>query len=130
MLPEEPNEAAILKGYRFGVWAQEPRQAQLALNASYYTVTEMTLDMVAGMRAGKLVVILLDPVREGAPPDPDSDDEERPVSKTNLSQNVMGLKADLMIALTRVKMPLQQASALKVGDLIDLNLSSMARLVH
>ena len=87
----------------------------------------MTLDMAAGMRAGKLVVILPDPVREVAPPDPDSDDEERPVSKTNLSQNVMGLKADLMIALTRVKMPLQQASALKVGDLIDLNMSSMAQ---
>ncbi|MDC0136208.1 FliM/FliN family flagellar motor switch protein [Sulfitobacter sp.] len=127
LLPEEPTEAAILKGYRFGVWAQEPRQAQLALDASDYTVIEMTLDMAAGTRAGNLVVILPDPVREVAPPDPDSDDEERPVSKINLSQNVMGLKADLMIALTRVKMQLQQASALKVGGLIDLNLSSMAQ---
>lgn len=39
----------------------------------------------------------------------------------------MGLKADLMIALTRVKIPLQKANDFKVGDMIDLNLSSMAQ---
>lgn len=127
LLPEDAAEAAILKGYRFGVWAQEPRQAQLALDASDYTVIEMTLDMAAGTRAGKLVVILPDPVRKVASQVPDSDEEEQPVSTANLSRNVMGLKADLMIALTRVKMPLQQASALKAGDLVDLNLSSMAQ---
>ncbi|WP_298862354.1 FliM/FliN family flagellar motor switch protein [uncultured Sulfitobacter sp.] len=127
LLPDDAEEAAILKGYRFGVWAQEPRQAQLALDASDYTVIEMMLDMAAGTRAGKLVIILPEPARVAAVPDPDSVEAEQPISRNNLSENVMGLKADLMIALTRVKMPLQKASALKTGDLVDLNLSSMAQ---
>lgn len=127
LLPEDPEEAALLKGYRFGVWAQEPRQAQLALDASDYTVIEMTLDMAAGTRAGKLVVILPELAAVEVAPDLETGEAAVPVPKKNLAQNVLGLNAELMIALTRVTMPLQKATDLKVGDVVDLGLSSMAQ---
>lgn len=128
LLPEEKNECELLQGYRFGIFAQEPRHAQLALDASSYQVIEMTLDMAAGTRTGKLLLILPEPAREK--PEPEAEDESPasvPVQGNNLAENVMGLKADLTIALTRLKMPLKQVSALKVGEVVNLNLSSMAQ---
>lgn len=126
MLPDTPEECALLQGFRFGVWAQEPRQAQLALDASDYSLIEMTLDMAAGTRAGKLVLVLPEPKIRGALHDEVQGSAAVAKSSANLAENVMGLNADLVIALTRLKMPLQQVSGFNVGDLIDLNLSSMA----
>lgn len=127
MLPDTPEECALLQGFRFGVWAREPRQAQLGLDASDYALIEMTLDMAAGTRAGKLVLLLPLPQRVVTPVEDGKNPVEDAVSTANLAKNVMGLHADLRIALTRIKMPLQEVSALKVGDMMDLNLSSMAQ---
>ncbi len=127
LLPDTPEECALLQGFRFGVWAQEPRQAQLALDASDYALIEMTLDMAAGTRAGKLVLLLPEPKRSAAPIDEAQGSAAVAMPSANLAENVMGLTADLVIALTRMKMPLQQVTKFKVGDMIDLNLSSMAQ---
>ena len=125
MLPDTPEECALLQGYRFGVWAREPRQAQLALDASDYALIEMTLDMAAGTRAGKLVLLVPEPKHIPLPIDNGEDAVADAISTANLAENVLGLTADLMIALTRVKMPLHKVSDFKVGDMIDLDLSSM-----
>ena len=127
MLPDTPEECALLDGYRFGVWARAPRQAQLALDASDYALIEMTLDMAAGTRAGKLRLLLPEPKRMATVVEEGEDSVAEAISNANLAENVMGLTADLTIALTRLKMPLQKASDLKVGDMLDLNLSSMAQ---
>lgn len=126
LLPDTPDECALLNGYRFGVWAREPRQAQLALDASEYVLVEMTLDMAAGTRAGKLMLLLPQSKRVVAPVEQGGDTVAKAISTANLAENVLGLTADLMIGLTRIKMPLQKVSGLKVGDMLDLNLSSMA----
>lgn len=127
MLPDTPEDGALLQGYRFGVWAREPRQAQLALDASDYAVIEMTLDMAAGTRAGKLVLLLPEPKRVAAVVETGDDSVAEAISNATLAENVMGLTADLMIGLTRLKMPLQKVSDFKVGDVIDLNLASLAQ---
>jgi flagellar motor switch/type III secretory pathway protein FliN len=126
LLPDTPDECALLNGYRFGVWAREPRQAQLALDASEYVLVEMTLDMAAGTRAGKLMLLLPQSKRVVVPVEQGGDTVAKAISTANLAENVLGLTADLMIGLTRIKMPLQEVSGLKVGDMLDLNLSSMA----
>ncbi|MEQ6204308.1 FliM/FliN family flagellar motor C-terminal domain-containing protein [Sulfitobacter sp. HNIBRBA2951] len=127
-LPEDENARELLTGYRFGVWANEPRHVLLGLQAPRYEAIEMTLDMAAGARSGKLLLLLPEPVRiaeteEGA----DGSEDAAPAPKPTLDKHVMELKAELSIALTRLRLPLQQVTALKVGDVVDLNLSSMAQ---
>lgn len=127
LLPEDPQDRALLQGYRFGVWAEEPRKAQLALEASDYEMVEVTLDLAAGVRAGRIMLVLPHPVRAVPPPAQDDDAEPLQALGGTLAHNVMGLQAELMVALTRIRMPLQRVSALKPGDLLDLNLTTMAQ---
>lgn len=129
LLPDEEEDRTLMQGYRFGVWAREPRQAQLALDAAGYELIEMTLDMAAGARSGKLSLILPEPVRIAAPAPQDGAEDTGTAMPAGpkLEQNILGLNAELTIALTRLKMPLQKMGALRPGDIVDLNLSSMAQ---
>ncbi|MCX7565131.1 FliM/FliN family flagellar motor C-terminal domain-containing protein [Sulfitobacter sp. F26169L] len=126
-LPEEESDRDLLQGYRFGVWAKQPRQAQLALDAQAYELVEMTLDLAAGARVGKLSLILPEAARVIPPTDVESDAPVVAEQGRNLEKNVLGLKAELTIALTRLKMPIQKIVGFKAGDLLDLQLSSMAQ---
>ncbi|MEH6646839.1 FliM/FliN family flagellar motor C-terminal domain-containing protein [Sulfitobacter sp.] len=126
LMPEEEADATLLKGYRFGVWAQSPRQAKLALDANDYQVIEMTLDMAAGARVGKLTLILPQPRHIASEKEETGEVTSPAAPMLTLGQNVLGLHAELTIALTRFKMPLQQVRALKAGEVLDLNLSTMA----
>lgn len=126
-LPDDEAERRMLSGYRFGVWAQGARQAKLALEANDYQVIEMTLDMAGGARVGKLVLILPEPLRQPVEVEDTQEPAAAPAPQVTLGQNVLGLQADLTVALTRIKLPLQQISVLKVGDVLDLNLSTMAQ---
>lgn len=126
-LPEEEQDRALLKGYRFGVWAKEPRQAQLVLEAIDFEAVEITFDMAAGASTGKLTLILPHPQRAVPKADEANRQPDAQVSGANLAGTVLGLHAELTIALTRLKMPLQRLTALKAGDLLDLDLSSMAQ---
>lgn len=128
LLPEDQRERDLLHGYRFGVWAKAPRQVLLALEAASYEAIEMTLDLAAGTRAGKLVLLLPEPLRiEQASPEAGEEAPPRPADVTTLDKHVMEVRAELTIALTRLKLPLQEVTKLQVGDLMDLNISSMAQ---
>jgi flagellar motor switch/type III secretory pathway protein FliN len=128
-LPEEQGDRDLLQGYRFGVWAKGARQAQLALDAPGYEVVEMVIDMAAGTRAGTLSLILPKPQKAQSPsPDPDADMEDAVhVPSNTLADQVLDLTAELTVALTRLRMPLQNLSAIKPGDVLDLEISSMAQ---
>ena len=127
-LPEDEADRTLIAGYRFGVWAQEARQAQLALEASAYEVVEMTLDLAGGARTGKLTLIMPEPEPVVEPVTEEGIDlQDKAVKTGGLANIALGLHAELGIALTRVKLSLQQASALKPGDLLDLNVSTMAQ---
>ncbi len=126
-LAEEAADKSLLEGYRFGVWAKEARQAQMALDQSDYELIEVTLDLAGGASAGKLHLIL--PQRREAPVEETVDENAGAVSQptATLSDTVFGLQAEMMIALTRVSMPLSAVSDFKVGDLLDINVNSMAQ---
>lgn len=128
LLPEEEADRDLLTGYRFGVWVNEARQVLLALQAARYEAIEMTFDLAAGTRGGKLVLLLPEPVRGVDPKEGDDAAQEPvPVAAQKLDKHVMELHAELTIALTRLRLPINQVTAMKVGDVIDLNLSSMAQ---
>lgn len=127
LLPEEQADRELLQGYRFGVWAADPRVALLALEAPAFEVIEMTLDLAAGARVGKLTLVIPVPVRVAAQEERAQTDSDGPPHSKSLADNVLGLHAELTIALTRLRLPLQQITALKPGNLLDINLSSMAQ---
>ena len=127
-MPEDEAARDLLTGYRFGVWANAPRHLLLALQAPQYEAIEMTLDLAGGARAGKLLLLLPEPVRVVQPEgDEEGGEDIAPAPAPTLDNHVMALNAELSIALTRLRLPLQQVSGLKVGDVVDLNLSSMAQ---
>ncbi|MEH6739846.1 MAG: FliM/FliN family flagellar motor C-terminal domain-containing protein, partial [Sulfitobacter sp.] len=126
-LPEEEADRDLLNGYRFGVWAQDTQQAKLAMDASTYNVVEMTVDLAAGARAGKIMLVMPEPARIAPVSDQDDEEQSQPAQGEKLTHNVMQLHAELTIALSRLKMPIQKVSELKVGDVLNLQVSSMAQ---
>jgi flagellar motor switch protein FliM len=126
-LPEEEADRDLLNGYRFGVWAQETQQAKLAMDAPTYNVVEMTVDLAAGARAGKIMLVLPEPARIAPLSDDGDGEQSQPVQGEKLTHNVMQLHAVLTIALSRIKMPIQKVSKLKVGDVLNLQVSSMSQ---
>lgn len=127
LLPEDQADRELLQGYRFGVWAADPRVALLALEAPAFEVIEMTLDLAAGARVGKLTLVIPVPVRVATQEERAQTNRDGPPHSKSLADNVLGLHAELTIALTRLRLPLQQITALTPGDLLDINLSSMTQ---
>lgn len=128
-LPEEAGDRRVLQGYRFGVRAQTPRAALLALDKLEYEAVCVTFDLAGGARNGTLTLILPKPVAAAAP-EPDtrhSDNPPCPAGGRTLSKTVMELHADLTVALTRLRLPLQAVSGMKAGDVLDLKISSLAQ---
>ncbi len=126
-MPEEAADRELLRGYRFGVRAQEPRVALLALDRLDYEVVCMTLDLAGGVRSGTLTLILPQPVAPATPQSEEEHGEASPGRPQTLSKTVLQLNAQLTVALTRLSLPLQTVSDFKPGDLVDLNMSSLAQ---
>jgi flagellar motor switch protein FliM len=126
-LAEEAADQILLEGYRFGVWAREARQNQMALDQHQYEMIEVTLDLAGGASVGKLHLILPHP--PATPVEETQDDSAGAMTKSSatLSDTVFGLQAEMMIALTRVRMPLQKVSDFKVGGLLDISVNSLAQ---
>ncbi len=121
-LPETEVERAVLAGYRFGAKAQDVRLLMLALDAQSYHVIRLTLDMAKGTRQGELVFCL--PVRPQAvdgPGDDAPDDEDAPPAPAKtLADAVMAVKSDLLVSVAQITLPISQAGALRVGDVLEL----------
>lgn len=128
-MPEESADRELLHGYRFGVRAQEPRVALLALDKLDYEVVCMTLDLAGGVRSGTLTLILPRPVIPAVsePQTAENDGETSPRQPQTLSKTVLLLKTELTVALARLSLPLQTVSDFKAGDVVDLNMSSLAQ---
>ena len=64
-LPDAAADRLLLEGYHFGAGVSDSRLMLMALEATNYTVIEMTVDMAVGTREGKLILIMpAEPVRQ------------------------------------------------------------------
>ena len=121
-LPETEEEQRMLTGFRFGAKAQDVRLLMLALDAHEFHILRFTLDLCKGARQGEMLFCLPVP----APPpkveqtDPDGEDGAVSGTRKTLCENVLGLKADLIVSLTQIKMSIRAAGALQVGQVLDL----------
>jgi flagellar motor switch protein FliM len=125
-LPESEEERCLLTGFKFGAKAQDVRLLMLALDADEFHILRFTLDLAKGARQGELLFCLPVP-----PPPPkvavhDPDDRENGTSGAGktLCENVLTLKADLVVSLTQIQLSIRAAGALRVGQVLDLGMVS------
>lgn len=102
-----------LTGYRFGAMIEDARSAGLLLDAAAYRAFRAEIDLALGRRRGTLTLFL--PERRPKPGAGEADSGPGP-HEEQLSR----VPARLDAILTRVKLPLRRAEALKPGDLLPL----------
>lgn len=113
---EDEADKTLLRGYTFGVRAEEPRLVAMALEQPEYRVIRLTLDQARGARQGDLVLFI--------PPVPgpdgggleDTDDVPTESGSHTLTDVVMHLEAELMVQLCHVRMNLSDLTRLSAGD--------------
>ncbi len=135
-LPEEEAQRDLIAGYRFGAYCEEPRLLMMALEEPEYELFHLTVDMAGGQRQG-LMTLCFPTTRVEAlsvqedQTSPDAPDSGRPgrggiqIPQTSLMERtVMALNVDLNIALARIRMTVSTLQALKVDDVLDLDVNS------
>ncbi|MGR3495674.1 FliM/FliN family flagellar motor switch protein [Citreimonas sp.] len=105
-------------GYRFGAMLEDPRSASLLLDAAEYRTFHAEIDLALGRRSGMISLFL--PDRTIAAPDKDDASGAEPHREAMLN-----VPARLDCILSRVRMPLAKAEALKAGDVIPLHASAL-----
>ncbi|MEN9060320.1 FliM/FliN family flagellar motor C-terminal domain-containing protein [Ponticoccus litoralis] len=112
-----------LQGYRFGAMVEDARTASLLLDGAAYRVFTAEVDLALGRRRGVLKLILPErkPRRGADAPPP----EDLPGPHEALLSRV---PAKLDAVLTRVRLPLNRARALKPGDLLPLASDALGRV--
>jgi len=124
-LPETPEDRQWLEGYSFGTRSEDPRLVLMALEAAEYRIMHVTVDIAGGVRQGQMTLCLPLPDATGSPAAQGAEDGAGDTpAPTLLMDNVLGLNADLNIALARLKLPLRALGALKAGDMLPLPGSS------
>ncbi|MFT7136412.1 MAG: flagellar motor switch protein FliM [Akkermansiaceae bacterium] len=121
-LPETEDERRLMTGFKFGAKAQDIRLLMLALEDKEYQILRLTLDLAQGTRQGELLFCLPVPKPPPKIEDPHSEDDEDAAdegSKT-LCENVLSLKANLIVSLTQLQLPIRAAGALQVGQVLEL----------
>jgi flagellar motor switch protein FliM len=121
-LPQIEEERQLMAGFKFGAKAQNLRLLMLALEDDAYHILRLTLDLAQGARQGELLLCLPVPKPPPKIADPDMAEEDEAVdegSKT-LCENVLSLKANLIVSLTQLQLPIRVAGALQVGQVLEL----------
>lgn len=116
---DEADDAALLRGVRFGAKSDDARTLAMALDAQDYTLIRLTVDMARGERQGEIVLILPQPdirLLEAGEDNKPAKDGDAPT----MTDTVMGLNADLNMIVCRLHLPLNALQALTVGDELPL----------
>lgn len=116
-MPDTDEDRQFLSGLRFGAHLAEKRLLSMALDAPEYRRFGLTLDIAAGIRQGRMELIL-----------PISDDQQtvQPSAEGNevvpatLEASVLPLPAQLQIALCRMRFTFAEIAAMKPGDELSL----------
>ncbi|MBT25178.1 FliM/FliN family flagellar motor switch protein [Thalassobius sp. S69A] len=117
------ENAAPLAGYHFGAWLRDLRRLQAQLPDGEYTLFHAQALIGAGEgREGRLILAL--PVVAPAP-QPETPGEP---ASASIREEVLDAPARLETVLHSAQMSLEQASALKPGDVLRLPLESLQEI--
>lgn len=114
-LAQVPADRDCLLGFRFGARAEDRRSLLLGLQADRYRGFDLSLDIGAGLRKGRLVLVLPDlpTLRE-----PVSDRPEQ--TDGSLGAMLMQVPAELNVVLSRMRLSLSELAAMQPGDRLTL----------
>ncbi|MFZ5961813.1 FliM/FliN family flagellar motor C-terminal domain-containing protein [Thalassococcus sp. BH17M4-6] len=104
-----------LSGFRFGALVEDARTAGLMLEAAEYRAFRVSADLANGRRHGVLQIIL--PERAATPTVAEEDATDTPGKHAD---RLMLVPAQVEAVLCRLRLPLNQISGLKPGDLVPL----------
>lgn len=133
-LPEAPEERAALSGFHVRSHVEDARLLQMALDDHEYRVIHLTVDMAGGARQGKLTLVMPLGATSELEAGPGrgqghagtagrrkaEDDAPASPPRNKMSDTVMALDVNLVVALAQLKLPLNVLSGLRVGDTLDL----------
>lgn len=111
---EGQSDQVIFSGYRYGAQIENVRSLVLGLEAEDYRLITLTLDLAVGAMQGVINLILPEPTAEqlglgGGATGP------------SLAHSMGAMRAELSAVLCKVRVPLNELSSLKVGELLSLD---------
>ncbi|MBP0484620.1 FliM/FliN family flagellar motor switch protein [Sagittula sp. M10.9X] len=113
----------MLEGYRFGAMLEDARSASLLLDAASYRVFRADVDLALGRRKGRLSFILPEKKPNRGPSVASGEGAPGPHAE------VLGrVSARLDAVLSRIRLPLSKAQALKPGDTLRLSADALDRV--
>jgi flagellar motor switch/type III secretory pathway protein FliN len=110
---EGQSDQAIFSGYRFGAQVEDVRSLALGLEAEDYRVLSMTVDLAIGAMQGELNLILPEPTPEEL--------GHGGASGPSLGRNMGAMRAELSAVLCKMRVPANEFTGLKVGDVLPLD---------
>lgn len=121
-LLETDAERCVFEGFRFGANVEDVRTLGLTLEAQDYHVFKVSTDISGGIRQAEMVFCMpVPPVRQHRLSDPADHTDTHPT----LNRLVMAAATELTAVLCKLRMPLSQAQAFRVGDVIPVARSSL-----
>ncbi|OIQ31909.1 MAG: hypothetical protein BM559_12065 [Roseobacter sp. MedPE-SWchi] len=108
------KDQMIFSGYRYGAQVENVRSLILGLEAEDYRLISLTVDLAVGAMQGELKLIL---------PEPSLEELGLSGAKTgpSLAGGMGAMRAELSAILCKVRVPLNEFSALKVGEVLPLD---------
>ena len=108
------KDQLIFSGYRYGAQIEDVRSLILGMEAEDYRLITLTVDLAVGAMQGELKLILPEPTPEelglsGAKTGP------------SLAGGMGAMRAELSAILCKVRVPLNEFAALRVGEVLPLD---------
>ncbi|MEL0436509.1 FliM/FliN family flagellar motor switch protein [Phycobacter sp. K97] len=113
LMLEGQSDQLIFSGYRFGAQVEDVRSLALGLEADDYRVLSLTVDLAIGAMQGELTLILPEPTPEEL--------GHGGATGPSLGRNMGAMRAELSAVLCKMRVPLNEFSGLKVGDVLPLD---------
>lgn len=113
-LLEGQTDQMIFSGYRFGAQIEDVRSLVLGLEAEDYRLITLNVDLAVGAMQGVMNLILPEPTAEEL-------GKGKGASGPCLGHNLGAMRAELSAVLCKVRVPLNEFSALQVGELLQLD---------
>ncbi len=114
-LAQIPADQDCLQGFRFGARAEDRRSLLLGLQADRYRGFDLSLDIAAGLRKGRMVLVLPDtPVVRDQSPDTAKHEDG------SFGAALLQVPAELNVVLGRLQLSLSELSAMQPGDRLTL----------
>lgn len=113
-LLEDQSDLRIFEGFRFGAQVEDVRTLVLGMEADDYRVINLNVDLATGKMQGEICLVLPEPSVEEY-------DEANAIRGPRLGASVGSMRAELSAVLCKVRIPLRQFAALKVGEMLPLD---------